>query len=236
MKLSKLRMYVAVAALVVIMFPAFKALAAEPGLIEENGTLHYDNNGELVTNKCVIKIAVKSKNRYYNIDADGNVTEWQGSKAYAAERLMKLKAVPDNPQNDKEVQKCLKKAFKWSAKIKFVNISKKISNDSKALEYYGNYGFIRSKGDCNVQAATFTLMAQVLGYDAVFVRGLVPQALKKGKPSKFGSHAWVTIKMGKKNYVFDPNFERTHKKGWKFTYGAKKHYRYFNKKKKELKK
>ena len=224
------------AALVMVMLPASKLYAAEPGLIEEDGRLHYyDDDGTLVTNKCAFVINVDGKDGYYNIDTDGNAVKLNDSKAYAAKRLIKLKAVPKDPSNDKEVLKCLKKAFKWSAKLKYVNISKKISKDSKALKYYGTYGFVKSKGDCNVQAATFTLMAQVLGYKASFIRGLVPQALKNGKPANFGSHAWVTIKMGKKTYVFDPNFERTNKAGWKFKYGAKKHYRYFTKKKKEIK-
>ncbi len=234
--LNRIRLIAVVATLALLMLPASVARAAEPGLCEENGKLHYyDKEGKLVTDQCVVKITVNGKKEYYHIDADGNAVKWQNSQAYAAERLVKLGAVPKNPKNEKEVSKCLKKAFKWSSKIKYTNLSKNIKKDSKALQYYGDYGFVRSKGDCNVQAATFTLMAQVLGYDATFVRGLVPQALKNGKPSKFGSHAWVTIKMGKNKYVFDPNFERTHKAGWKFKYGAKKHYRYFTKKKKELK-
>lgn len=226
----------AAAAFIAMIITNSKVLAAEPGLIEENGELHYyDDNGELVTNICAVKINENGKSKYYNIDVNGKVTQWQNAKSLAAARLIKLGAVPKDSANAKEVLKCLKKAFKWSAKLKYVNISKNVKKDSKALEYYGNYGFTKSKGDCNAQAATFTLMAQVLGYDAKFVRGYVPQALKNGKPAKFGSHAWVTIKMGKKTYVFDPNFERTNKAGWKFQYGAKKHYRYFNKKKKEIK-
>lgn len=236
MKMKFYKMLIAAAAFIVLLFPAGRVFAAAPGLTEEDGKLHYyDENGELVKDKCVIKITFDGKDGYYSIDSEGNVTMLEGSKSYAAKQLIKLKAVPTNPNNEKEVLKCLKKAFKWSAKLKYVNISKKISKDSKALEYYGKYGFVNSKGDCNVQAATFTIMAQVLGYKATFVRGLVPQALKNGKPANFGSHAWVTIKMGKKTYVFDPNFERTNKAGWKFKYGAKKHYRYFTKKKKEIK-
>ena len=215
---------------------AYGAEAVKAGLMEDNGVLHYYENGVLVKDKCAIKISVDGRDQYCKIDAEGNVIQWRSAQALAAKQLIKLKAVPANTSNKKSVEKCLKKAFKWSAKIKYVNISKKVKKDSKALEYYGTYGFTNLKGDCNVQAATFTLMAQVLGYDATFVRGLVPQALKNGKPANFGNHAWVTIKQGKKKYVYDPNFERTHKAGWKFRYGAKKHYRYFSKKKKELKK
>ncbi len=227
---------IAAVVLAFIALPCVRAAAAEPGLAEEDGSLHYYNDqGELVTNQCVLKIKSGGKEGYYRIDADGNVEQWEKEKARAAERLLKLRAVPADPDNTKEVTKCLKKAFQWSAKLKYVNVTKKVKKDAKALAYYGDYGFVRAKGDCNVQAATFTLMAQVLGFDARFVRGLVPQALKNGKPANFGSHAWCTIKEGKKTYVFDPNFERTHKAGWKFKYGAKKHYRYFTKKKKEIK-
>ncbi|MBP3233116.1 MAG: transglutaminase domain-containing protein [Eubacterium sp.] len=220
-----------------LFIPTNSVIAAEPGLTEEDGKIHYyDDKGELVTDKCAIEIKVDGKTGYYKIDKEGNVTQWKDEKALAAKRLIKLKAVPKDSTDAKQVEKCLKKAFKWSSKIEYVNLTKNIKKDKKALQYYGKYGFVKSKGDCNVQAATFTLMAEVLGYDATFVRGLVPQALKNGKPAKFGAHSWVTIKMGKKKYVFDPNFEKTHKAGWKFKYKAKKHYRYFTKKKKEIKK
>ena len=225
------------AAIFLLFTPAAKAFAAEPALVEEDGKLHYyDESGNKVTNKCVLQIKDNGRDAYLQIDAEGNATKFTGTEMLAAKQLIKLKAVPADPTNSAKVTKCLKKAFKWSSKLPYVNISKKIKKDDKALEYYGTYGFTKDKGDCNVQAATFAIMAKVLGYDAKMVRGYVPQALKHGKPSKFGSHAWVTIKSGKKNYVYDPNFEGTHHKGWKFKYGAKKHYRYFSKKKKEIKK
>lgn len=235
-KMKKRILCLAAAALAWMLLPGTLAHAAGPGLVEEDGSLHYyDEQGEQVKDRCVVKIRENGKDSYYRIEEDGTAVKWENSKARAAARLEKLGAVPEDMQDGREVQKCLRKAFQWSAKLKYVNISKTVKKDSKALTYYGDYGFVRSKGDCNAQAATFTLMAQVLGYDAAFVRGLVPQALKDGKPANFGAHAWCTIKMGKKTYVFDPNFERTHKAGWKFRYGAKKHYRYFTKKKKEIK-
>lgn len=233
---KRLSWLISIAFLVLVILPFTKTHAAEPCLIEEDGVLHYYNeNGELAKDICIVKITANDKESYYKIDADGIAVKWEGVYEKAARRLVKLKAVPAAASSDKEVLSCLKKAFKWSSKLPYTNISKKIKKDDKALEYYGTYGFTKNKGDCNVQAATFTLMAQVLGYDATFVRGYVPQALKNGKPSNFGAHAWTTIKLSKKNYVFDPNFEKTHKAGWKFKYGAKKHYRYFNKKKKEIK-
>lgn len=89
-------------------------------------------------------------------------------------------------------------------------------------------------------------MAKVLGYKVKFVQGYVPTALdKNGKPSKFGAHAWTTITSGGKTYVYDPNFSgyckrnnlsKGMKSGYKFTYGTKGTYRYFNSKKKEIKK
>ena len=233
---KKLNRVFITAALLLMALPVLQCRAAEPGMIEEDGVLHYyDENGVMVTDKCAYKINEDGKDEYYCINADGSLVKWEGFKANAAKKLIELDAVPDNSKDAKKVLKCLKKAFKWSSKLKYVNITKKIKKDPAALEYYSNYGFSKSKGDCNTQAATFTAMAQVLGYDAVFVRGCVPQALKNGKPANFGAHAWTAIKIDKKKYVFDPNFERTNKAGWKFKYGAKKHYRYFSKKKKELK-
>ncbi len=233
---NRLSWLISLSILALTLLPFTTSHAAVSGLVEEDGVLHYyDENSELVKDLCVLTVNIDGKENYYKIDNDGAAAKWDGVYALAAEKLVKLKAVPGNSASDKEKLSCLKKAFKWSSKLKYTNISKTIKKDSKALEYYGKYGFTKDKGDCNVQAATFTLMAEVLGYDAAFVRGYVPQALKNGKPSNFGAHAWTTIKIEKKTYVFDPNFQRTHKAGWKFKYGAKKHYRYFNKKKKEIK-
>lgn len=233
---NRLSRLISLSILALTLLPFTTSHAAEPGLIEEEGILHYYNeNSELVKDVSIIKLNYGDKDNYYKIDSDGNVISWEGAYALAAKKLDTLKAIPDASASDKEILSCLKKAFKWSSKIKYTNISKTIKKDSKALEYYGKYGFTKDKGDCNVQAATFTLMAKVLGYDATFVRGYVPQAITNGKPSNFGAHAWATIKIEKQTYVFDPNFQRTHKAGWKFKYGANKHYRYFNKKKKEIK-
>ncbi len=219
-----------------MVFAAVPALAAVPKTSEKTGLVtidgaqyYYGKDKKLVKNKKVFKI----KKKYYNIDKTGFVTQWTGAFAKACKRLDSLKAIPKNTKS-KTRQACLKKAFKWSAtKLRFSN-SAKPSKVKDPIGDYAKYGFSKKRGDCNVQAATFCAMATVLGYDAHLVQGYVPQALKDGKPSKFGEHAWVTIKMGKKTYVFDPNFEKTHKAGWKFKYGAKGHYRYFDSNKNEI--
>ena len=219
-----------------MVFAAVPALAAVPKTSEKTGLVtiegkqyYYGKNKKLVKNKKVYKI----KKKYYNIDKKGVVTEWTGVYAKACKRLASLKAVPKNTKS-KTLQASLKKAFKWSATgLRFSN-SAAPSKVKDPVEDYAKYGFSKKRGDCNVQAATFCAMATVLGYKAKLVQGYVPQALKNGKPSKFGEHAWVTIKMGKKTYVFDPNCEKTHKAGWKFKYGAKGHYRYFDADKKEI--
>ena len=189
----------------------------------------------------MISITHNTESGVYHMDGaipldvnDDSTTEWDLFEAQAVKKLKKLNAYPKASANAKKKLACLKKAFKWSAGLKYVNISKTVKTDKEALEYYSYYGFTKNKGDCNCQAATFAMMAKSLGYKATLVRGYVPQALKNGKPADFGAHAWVTIKIGKKTYVFDPNFEGTHKAGWMFTYGAKGHYRYFSKNKKEL--
>ncbi|MBR6221984.1 MAG: hypothetical protein IKQ71_00955 [Lachnospiraceae bacterium] len=194
---------------------------------------YYDN--------FVISLTHNTESGIYHMDGaipnDVNIkgtSEWDLFEAQAVKKLKKLGAYPKENATEKKKLSCLKKAFKWSAGLKYVNISKSIKTDKEALEYYSYYGFTKGKGDCNCQAATFAMMAKALGYKATLVRGYVPQALKDGKPADFGAHAWVTIKMGKKTYVFDPNFEGTHKAGWKFSYGAKGHYRYFSKNKKEI--
>lgn len=214
------------------------AAAKKSGLVTESGAQHYYDNGKLVKDKPVIKIGKK----YYRIDKNGAVTQWKGTEAKAAKQLEKIKAVPKNSKA-KTLNKSLKKAFLWSAqKIQFRNITLKASK-KKALKKFAQYGFENGSGDCVAQAATFCMMAKVLGYEASLVQGFVPQAVdESGKPTKFGTHAWVEIKTGSKTYVYDPNFNMTYHKslkkmaGYKVRYGAKNTYRYFNTKKKEIKK
>ena len=138
----------------------------------------------------------------------------------------------------------LKKAFLWSANLKYYNNTKSYTG-SKAAKYYGNYGFKYLRGDCNTQAYTFYYMAKVLGYNAKVVKGYIPTSVVNGVYGGFKPHAWVEITIGKTTYVCDPNFNTsTDAKGQKakntyvgflFKYGTKGTYAYHSAKKKLLK-
>lgn len=196
-------------------------------IVTKNGKQYYYNNsGKLVKGKYGYKIGSK----YYSINKKGVLTRVTKAEGLAGIQL--------NAYYGKSKSAALYKAFQWSASLKYYTNA----TSGKNAAWFATFGFQQKRGDCNVQAATFYYMAKVLGYKAKFVQGYVPQALdSKGNPSKFGSHAWVTIKMGSKTYVFDPNLYGTIgtrngvKYGWKHAYGEKGTYRYFSKKKVEIK-
>ena len=72
-------------------------------------------------------------------------------------------------------------------------------------------------------------MAKLLGYDAHYIKGTVPQA-----NGTDGKHAWVEIDIKGKTYVYDPNLAGQYASvygkntGWKFQYGDKHTYKYQN--------
>ena len=166
-----------------------------------------------------------------------------GVEKLACSQLEELKAA-----NGKSIRN-LKKAFKWAASLQYYEDSSfaKKMKLKKAVEFYGTYGFNMKKGDCNVEAFTFYWMAKMMGYDAVPVQGYI----LKGDLSP---HSWVTIKIGRKEYVFDPNFSKEYGGkmaktksgktvklnklcGFKLTYSPMKnhpHLQYYSKKKKLL--
>lgn len=121
----------------------------------------------------------------------------------------------------------LHKAFKHS-KMPWIKTS---TNAKLGTEYFANYGFKNKIGNCYVMAGKFTILAKLLGYDAVQVSGAVVSNWGTWIP-----HSWVLIKMKGKTYVFDPDFEyETGKSGYKFRYhwknggyivGDGKHWKY----------
>lgn len=194
--------------------------AATTGLKTIKGKKYYfAKNAKLYTSRLYQKIG----SRYYSIDKNGVLKNLSTVERMAAQRVTRL-------------GKNLKKAFDWSSRIRYKAL--KAPSAKKAPAYYGEYGFKNNRGDCYVQAYTFYWMAKSLGYNIKVVKGYVPQGLDaNGKPNKFGSHAWCEIKSGSRTYVYDPNFETLYRgKGYKFRYGDKGHYRYFDSKKREIKK
>lgn len=192
---------------------------------------YYNKKGTLVKDKYGYKIG----ENYYKISKKGVLTKVTKAEGLAGIQLEKF--------SGKTRAKLLKQAYQWSANMKYQAVKKPSGKTSKYAQKYAIIGFENKKGDCNVQAATFYYMAKVLGFDAKFVRGYVPQ-LQNGK-IVYGAHAWTTITMKGVKYVYDPNFGGYAKRnnigkgldqGYKFKYGAKNTYKYYNLKKKEIKK
>ena len=204
---------------------------------------YFNSKGVLVKNRVAFKIRANGKTGYYNISKTGVATKLTGTKELAAKRLVALKAAPKKV-TAKTRMAALKKAFLWSAGLKYVGNTRNLKG-SKALKYYGDYGFKKRRGDCNTKATTFYWMAKVLGYKATVVRGYIPRSLVNGKYGNFQTHTWTQIKIGSKKYGFDPEFNSStdakalRKKnkyvGFKFRYGQKGTYAYHNTKKKLIK-
>lgn len=209
------------------------AAAPKNKIVTKSGKQYYYNkSGKIVKGKYGYKIGSK----YYKISKTGVLKKVSKVEGLAGIRM--------NSYFGKSKSKALWSAFQWSAKLRYVADNIRIPSGQTKESYFGLYGFQRKRGDCNVQAATFYWMAKALGYKPKFVQGYVPQLTKSGK-IKYGAHAWVTIKSGGKNYVYDPNFSGEHnrkhtlkgmKSGYKFKYGAKNTYKYCNSKKKVIKK
>lgn len=89
-------------------------------------------------------------------------------------------------------------------------------------DWYAIFGFQHNSGNCYHMAATFYQMAKMLGYDAYYVQGYLPQ-----KDGSRTTHGWCEIEMDGALYVFDPNFTYwTKKNGYKITYGMPGTFRY----------
>lgn len=248
--MSKKIKWLALAMMLMTLFvPAVRSYAADAEYTkqkDENGVLHiYDAAGTMLTNMRALEVTDSKGTKYYNVDADGAATQWKGAWALAARQLNEIGAVPANTKA-KTLEKSLNKAFKWSSKLKYYNVTKKRKNDTAYMKYYGIYGFEMQKGECIAQSSTFVLMAQVLGYDAHIRRGYMPSGKKNGKYTGLQSHAWAEVKVGKKAYAYDANVagSKTFKKvrktypnlGKKFQYNKKGTLTYLTLKKKLVKK
>lgn len=239
MKKRNRKMFLAVllGLLLALCFTATVSAAAYKNkIVTKNGKQYYYNSaGKMVKGKYGYKIGSK----YYKISKTGVLKKVSKVEGLAGIRL-------NSYYGKYSKSETLWKAFQWSANLKYYTNKTKVPSGQKKEDYFALYGFQYKKGDCNVQAATFYWMAKVLGYDVKFVQGYVPTAKNKsGKITAYGAHAWTTIKTGGKTFVYDPNFSgycKRHnmlkglKSGYKFKYGTKNTYRYFSKKKKEIKK
>lgn len=115
----------------------------------------------------------------------------------------------------------LRSAFNWSARMPY---QKMTADPSRGSEWFANYGFDYSKGNCYVMAATFCYMARQLGYDAHQMAGMVPT-----RGGGLTPHSWVEVNVGGTIYVFDPDFtNETGRNGYQISYGTSGTWRYSN--------
>ena len=150
----------------------------------------------------------------------------KGEALKLAHKLIKSKKIKSN----------LKKAFKWSAKMKYNAVAiPKTKKEKQIAEYYGQLGLQFKRGDCYTQAYTFYWLAKALGYDAKVIRGYIQ------KSNGLSKHAWCEIKKKGKKYVCDPNFNaeystklKNSNAGYMFKYGDKSTLKYYSAKKKML--
>lgn len=106
----------------------------------------------------------------------------------------------------------LKKAYRWSARMKYQGRSYRAKNS----ETYAIKGFTKGYGNCYCMAATFYIMAKLLGYDVHQVEGRVDLP-----------HSWTVIRQDGREWVYDPNFtNETGRNGWKIYYGKKGTWKY----------
>jgi hypothetical protein len=104
----------------------------------------------------------------------------------------------------------LKKAFNYSAKLKFANKNLR----RKTPEAYATIGFSKKAGNCFVMAATFYIQAKLLGYDVHQVSGYV--GISKAP------HSWCYIVQNGKKWLYDPDVTNEFKRpAYHFKEGAK---------------
>lgn len=178
------------------------------GLLKIDGKYYYFNsNGKMLRNKRWGKI----QDQYCMIGPDGAVKKLNSTQVLAVQRLEQLGR-----------KQTLHRAFEWSAKLPYIGVK-----TNKNAKWFAGYGFTYGRGDCNVQACTFYYMAKMLGYDAHYVKGTVPQANGTN-----GNHAWVEIDQNGATFVFDPNLNGQYASvygrntGYAFHYGATHTYKY----------
>ena len=106
----------------------------------------------------------------------------------------------------------LYEAYKYSYKLHYAHRWMR----KKTSEAYACYAFTHGQGNCYCMAATFYVMAKLLGYNIHQVAGYVVVP-----------HSWTEVVQGGKTYVYDPNFRNeTGRNGWKIWYGKKGTWRY----------
>ena len=112
----------------------------------------------------------------------------------------------------------IRAAFNYASTLPYQTFS---TNGSLGSKYFAEYGFSNGRGNCYVQAATFYILATLLGEEVHQISGAVP--LRRGG---MGPHSWVETVWKGTLYVCDPNFQYYGNNGYYIQYGQKGTWRY----------
>lgn len=195
------------------MFDENGVIVKTKGVFENNGKEYYGlGTGRLKTGWVAIVEKKKGKAVYFNksTGAMAKGTTVGHLKVPKSGRLGRAYYLGVKRLN--KTGWSLKKAYKYSSKIKYQGRYYRAKNS----ETYAIKGFTKGHGNCYVMAATFYIMAKLLGYDVHQVEGKVDLP-----------HSWTVIKQNGKEWVYDPNFtNETGRNGYKIYYGKKGTWRY----------
>ena len=209
--------YVTVSTKYLYMFKKNGLLKTTKGLFKYKGKEYYGlGKGRLKTGWKALVEKKKGKSRYSAV--------YFNKKTGAMVKNTKIKylKIPKNGRLGKayylgvkrldSIGWSLRKAYRWSAHMTYQGRSYR----AKDSETYAIKGFTYGYGNCYCMAATFYIMAKLLGYDVHQVAGRVDLP-----------HSWTVIKQDGKYWVYDPNFtNETGRNGWKISYGQKGTWRY----------
>lgn len=205
--------YVTVTTNYVYMFKKTGLLYTKKGLFKYNSKEYYGlGNGRLKTGWKAIVEKKKGKAVYF----------YKNTGAMAKNTKIKYLKIPKSGRlgrayylGVKKLDKIgwsLRKAYSWSAHMRYQGRSYRAKNS----ETYAIKGFTKGYGNCYCMAATFYIMAKLLGYDVHQVEGRVDLP-----------HSWTVIRQDGREWVYDPNFtNETGRNGWKIYYGKKGTWRY----------
>ena len=140
----------------------------------------------------------------YYFNSNGTLLDGHNADYYA-------KAVLDQVGWD------LYSAYMWAVNLPYYR-----TYTGNTVAASAEYGFKFGYGDCVSKAATFCVMARLLGYDIVVIYGQVPY-----EEGGYGAHAWTEIQYNGGTYVCDPEFESDEgRNGYMINYGQSGTWRY----------
>ncbi len=195
------------------MFRKDGRLKTTKGLYKLNGKEYYGlGKGRLKTGWKAIVEKKKGKAVYFNKNTGAMVKNKKVGYLKVPKSGRLGKAYYLGVKRLDKIGWSLRKAYSWSAHMRYQGRSYRAKNS----ETYAIKGFTKGYGNCYCMAATFYIMAKLLGYDIHQVEGRVDLP-----------HSWTVIRQDGREWVYDPNFtNETGRNGWKIYYGKKGTWRY----------